>query len=207
MTEKSPGARQDEKRLRILNAALAEFMNGYGKASTEAIVKNAGVSKGLLFHYFGSKKELFLYAYAYAVETVAREVFARIDPAEGDFLNRLRRVALLKLELMRKHPMIFEFINRATAFSDEDITPGILEQRRKLTQELYPRLFRGIEKALFREDIDADEAVKAILYAVEGYAQQVYDPKLTMDGYRAQYDRYLSELDGLLGLFRSTFYR
>lgn len=207
MTERLPEARQEDKRLRILNAALAEFMNGYEKASTEAIVKNAGVSKGLLFHYFGSKKELFQYAYEYAVQTVAREVFALIDPAEGDFLNRLRQVALLKLELMRKHPMIFEFVNRATAFSDEDITPGILEQRRKLTEELYPRLFRGVDKALFREDIDADEAVRAILYAVEGYAQHVYDPWLTMDGYRARYDGYLSELDGLLGLFRNTFYR
>ena len=41
----------DEKRDRILNAAMKEFRYGYVKASTDIIVKEAGISKGLLFHY------------------------------------------------------------------------------------------------------------------------------------------------------------
>lgn len=198
---------EESKRLRILNAAMAEFINGYEKASTDAIVKSAGVSKGLLFHYFGSKKELFLYAYEYALQTVAQEVFALIDQTDRDILVRLRRVAILKLELMRKHPVIFEFVNRATAFSDMEITPGIAEHKRRLTQELLPRLYRDVDVSLFRPDIDAAQAVNAILYAAEGYAQQVYNPDLSMEDYHAQYDRYMCEFDALLSLFKKTFYR
>ncbi|KZL90506.1 TetR/AcrR family transcriptional regulator [Clostridium magnum] len=55
-----------EKKKRILDACIEEFaLNGYDKASTNSIVKKAGISKGLLFHYFGSKKTLFLYVFDY----------------------------------------------------------------------------------------------------------------------------------------------
>jgi AcrR family transcriptional regulator len=50
----------DEKRKRIISISMEEFLNnGYSGASTNTITSKAGISKGLLFHYFGSKKELF----------------------------------------------------------------------------------------------------------------------------------------------------
>lgn len=50
----------EEKRGRIINSALEEFSkNSFDKASTNIIVKNAGISKGSLFHYFKNKQELY----------------------------------------------------------------------------------------------------------------------------------------------------
>ena len=50
---------ETEKRERIINAALKEFAkNGYDKASTNDIVKEAEISKGSLFNYFNSKNEI-----------------------------------------------------------------------------------------------------------------------------------------------------
>ncbi len=44
----------------IINAALKSFaLNGYKKTSTDVIVREAGISKGLLFHYFISKQGLY----------------------------------------------------------------------------------------------------------------------------------------------------
>ena len=52
-----------EKQDRMINAALRIFAeNGYRHASTVIIVKEAGISKGLLFHYFTSKMGLFSFA-------------------------------------------------------------------------------------------------------------------------------------------------
>ena len=46
----------EEKRQKILDAALMEFAeHGYEKASTNRIVKEAGIGKGMLFYYFKSK--------------------------------------------------------------------------------------------------------------------------------------------------------
>ena len=48
----------------ILNAALKEFvLEGYDKASTNVIAKEAGISKALMFHYVSSKQELFFWVY------------------------------------------------------------------------------------------------------------------------------------------------
>ncbi len=51
-----------EKQERILNAASKEFaQKGFVNASTNEMVKEAGISKGLLFHYFKNKKQLYLF--------------------------------------------------------------------------------------------------------------------------------------------------
>gem|GEM_PF-5223972 len=53
----------EDKRQAIINAALKEFsINHYATASTNKIVSNANISKGILFHYFGSKK-IYIYFY------------------------------------------------------------------------------------------------------------------------------------------------
>lgn len=44
-----------EKRERIIAAALKEFTKGYATANMDNLAEEAGISKGLIFHYFGSK--------------------------------------------------------------------------------------------------------------------------------------------------------
>ena len=46
----------EEKRKKILEICLDEFSeNSYENSSTNTIVKRAGISKGILFHYFKNK--------------------------------------------------------------------------------------------------------------------------------------------------------
>lgn len=62
------------KQDRFINAALQIFSeNGYKKASTDEIVKKAEISKGLLFHYFGSKQGLYEFVYNYSVKYIRME--------------------------------------------------------------------------------------------------------------------------------------
>lgn len=45
-----------EKQDRMINAALKVFAeNGFRRASTDEMVKEAGISKGLLFHYLSAR--------------------------------------------------------------------------------------------------------------------------------------------------------
>ena len=51
----------------IVNASIKEFIkSGFDKASTNEIVKQAHISKGSLFNYFNSKKELYCYLISYS---------------------------------------------------------------------------------------------------------------------------------------------
>ena len=55
-----------EKQDRMINAALKVFaLQGYRHGSTDDIVREAAVSKGLLFHYFGSKLGVYCFIYDY----------------------------------------------------------------------------------------------------------------------------------------------
>lgn len=198
---------EDSKKNSILNAAMTEFTNGYEKTSTDAIVKSAGVSKGLLFHYFGSKKDLFVYAYEYALHTVVEEFFDLINLGQRDMLERWKQIALLKMDLMQKHPMIFNFIAYASFPNSEDVKSSILEQREKFTVDAYGKLFDNIDRTLFREDIDVDTAVSVIRYTIEGYAQNEANPGKSSTDYYNEYGRYLSDLDRYIQLFRTSFYK
>ena len=66
-----------EKRARLLNAARALFLRqGYEASSTAEIAREAGVSEGILFHHFRSKRGLFLCL----VEDFGREMAAAAMP-------------------------------------------------------------------------------------------------------------------------------
>ena len=58
MTQKE---RQERSRKEIYQAALEEFGTyGYGKVNMERICGNHGISKGMMYHYYSNKDELFL---------------------------------------------------------------------------------------------------------------------------------------------------
>ena len=51
---------REAKRLRILEAAAAEFAQyGFDTASIESIASRAGIGKGTIYNYTGSKDQLF----------------------------------------------------------------------------------------------------------------------------------------------------
>lgn len=81
----------EDKKEAILEAALEEFaIGGYENASTNKIVEKAGISKGLLFHYFGNKKGLFIYVYNYYFEFLKRKLYIKVDTKERDILERVK---------------------------------------------------------------------------------------------------------------------
>lgn len=200
-------AEGDKRRKSILDAAMAEFSKGYTNASTDAIVKEAGVSKGLLFHHFGSKKGLFLQAYDYALETVMHEFYDLINLKQRDILERWRQIALLKMDLMQKHPAIFTFIAHASFPDNEEVQSEISKRITAFSHDTYPKIFYEIDRSLFREDIDVDTAIQVIIYTIESYAKGEADSQKTSEDYYGEYDRYLNDLNRFITFFRSSFYR
>ena len=99
----------DEKRRDdILNSALKEFASqGYDKASTNIIAKEAKMSKALMFHYVGSKKDLFLAVYDYFSDYIKQKYFDLMNYSERDIFKRLRQSYLLQIEMLKKYPNNF----------------------------------------------------------------------------------------------------
>ena len=78
---------KSEKQDKMINAALHLFAdNGYKHASTDDIVREAGISKGLLFHYFINKEGLYSFLTDYSVKYLLFE-FDRSIGEETEFFS------------------------------------------------------------------------------------------------------------------------
>ena len=82
---------KQEKQDRMINAALKIFAkNGYKHASTDEIVAEASISKGLLFHYFGSKQGLYDFLYDYSVRFLMLETKSLVPETETDYFRIMK---------------------------------------------------------------------------------------------------------------------
>src|SRR5215467_12387360 len=80
------GDRQRAKQDKIIAIAMEHFaVHGYDGARAEAIAAAAGVSKGAVFGYFGSKAGLFLASYQSATRTFSRYLDAPVGVLEQGF--------------------------------------------------------------------------------------------------------------------------
>jgi len=160
-----PQAKQDA----MLNAAMAVFSRtGYRKASTDEIVSLAGISKGLLFHYFGSKKELYLHLYAYARDCLLSEIRAEYDRSETDFFAMLANVQRCKMNVMRRHPHLLEFLSRAYIEKDEDVA-----QQTQADFKADEDISRGIilaraDAAKFKPGVSLERVLDMVIWMAEG---------------------------------------
>ncbi|HAZ05289.1 MAG TPA: TetR/AcrR family transcriptional regulator, partial [Acetobacterium sp.] len=65
----------DEKQVAIIQSGITEFSKkSYMDASTDEITKSCGISKGLLFHYFGNKKNFYLYCLEVALKRLLTDI-------------------------------------------------------------------------------------------------------------------------------------
>lgn len=127
------------KRDAILNAALKEFSSqGYDKASTNIIAKEAGISKALMFHYVSSKQELFFVVYDYFSDSIRREYFEQMDFNERDIFARLQQSYLLQLKLTEKYPWILEFNKLSRDTNSEEINKKLQDKENRNMQTAIP---------------------------------------------------------------------
>ena len=199
---------EEEKRQRIIDAALKEFLKGYMEANTDVIVKEAGISKGLIFHYFGSKRGLFLFLLKYALDIVTTE-YEKVISEKYDFLENMRRVSKLKAELAFRYPLIFGFTVKAYASIKEVFPEGLPGDVLNLSymgmQEICQR--SNNNQSLFKEGIDSKKAQKIILWTVNGLIDSLFRYGDDIDAYKAHYDEMAKELDEYMQMLRKILYR
>jgi len=103
---------KNEKQERILNAAIKVFaLNGYRKASTDVIVKEANISKGLLFHYFSNKLSLYEYIIEYSVKFMNFEFTNSVSKYEKDFFELQKMMEQAKIRVMKLYPYMQQFLS------------------------------------------------------------------------------------------------
>ncbi|MFD6439166.1 TetR/AcrR family transcriptional regulator [Peribacillus sp. NPDC060186] len=196
----------EEKQMRILNAAIKVYVErGYDNASTNAIVKEAGISKGLLFHYFQNKKTLYLFLFDYCLDMVMKEFYEKVNLEERDFFARLRQISLIKMELLNKFPDIIRFFEKAILEEANDIKGDFKEKI--LSVKSSTAIFDDIDTSKFRDDIDIQKAIKSILWTFEGFSNEVLTKAKALNLKKPDYEEVFSEGEQYIEMFKRSFYK
>ena len=197
-----------EKQNRILNAAINEFAEkGYENASTNEIVKEAGISKGLLFHYFKNKKQLFLFLYDYCIDVSMTEFYKKIDLKERDFFVRLRQIHLIKAELLNKYPKMLKFIEVANMEKSSDIENDLNVINKEELESASKRVFDGIDLSKFRDGIDIEKAINVVIWSFQGFNAKVLEEAKSSSSKQVNYDKAFIEAEAYTEMLKSCFYK
>lgn len=199
----------DEKKNKILNAAMAEFSkNGYKAASTDSMAVASGISKGSLFAYFGTKKQLYLYLHNHVLEKMIKN-FLEVFTPDKDFLQRMLGAVTIKFKMLKEDPALFDYLMSMIYEKDSEIEPDIRESNAKLLQMTRGVLSANYDKTLFRGDIDADCAMNIIRWTLDGYSQieQAKIRKLGISSPQVDFEAMYAELNKYMEILRKLLYK
>jgi AcrR family transcriptional regulator len=197
-----------EKQVRIINAASKEFaQKGYDNASTNEIVKEAGISKGLLFHYFNNKKGLYLFIFDYLQEMFREKIYENINWNEKDLFIRYREIGLLKFELIKSYPETVNFIKVAYLEDSNEVKSDLEQRQNILIATAYQKLFSDFDHSKFKENIDINKAIQIIFWSMEGFANQQQEKLKALSMDQVNPEETLVEMESYLDMLKEAFYK
>lgn len=157
-----------EKQDRMINAALKVFAsNGYKHASTDEIVTEAGISKGLLFHYFGSKLGLYTFLYDYSTRFMKLELTTGVLSSAHDYFEIRKQIEFAKMQVLRNYPYMQRFLESCTS---ENVKEALMatERQRNVLSDVYAVLKNQSDRSLFVPDISYDKLDAMLDYTISG---------------------------------------
>ena len=161
-----PQERQDL----IRNSAMLEFgENTFKKTSADSIAKRANISKGLLFHYFKDKRELYLYLFQYAMDVCVRQYMMKTyDFGETDFFLALEMGQKIKMDMVRRYPGLFRFVMRAYYERDGMLSPHLRKKLNSLLEDTSRDFLTRMDLYKFKDGVDPYEVIRLLTLAAEG---------------------------------------
>ncbi|WP_186785997.1 TetR/AcrR family transcriptional regulator [Paenibacillus agilis] len=209
MFERLPQEKQDK----IFQAALSEFAAyGFDAASTNRIVKQAGIPKGSLFQYFGDKESLFFYVYGKIERDVEEQQDYTKRNLPSDFVEATVYLLERDLDYMKSKPKYLQFIHIIVS---QPLHP-VYQKLEERTQGKEPaveiqKFISSIPREQLREDIHFEDILQAVTFIISSAAQKIEKLIIASDANLGSIDAELSvviqELRTCLDLFRYGIYK
>jgi AcrR family transcriptional regulator len=167
-----------EQQQHILEACMEEFArNGYEQASTNAIVQRAGIPKGTLFYFFGSKKYLYLYLLDYAVGRYIEQLNRTNEDLPSDLFERLLARGRLRMQFAVGEQLLYKFFFNAFLHTPDEIRGEMAVRYGEYAASSRQLLYAGLDLSKFRDDTDIEKAIDLTNLVLEGvfsrYANQL----------------------------------
>lgn len=160
--------RQKKSKGKILQAAITEFStSGYDKVTMENICTRHGISKGMMYHYYSGKDDLFLLCVQNMYQMMQQYLEENMAELEKkDALHALKEFWMLRESFFGEHPPFKNIFENALLRTPPHLFEKIEEIRGPIEALNRQFLHRTIGKIELRENLKK-ENVSIYLEAME----------------------------------------
>ncbi|MEG2596221.1 MAG: TetR/AcrR family transcriptional regulator [Ruthenibacterium sp.] len=157
--------KRDEKNLlsrrKILDSALAEFgEQGYGRSSINTICTAGDISKGILYHYFKDKDELYLACVQELFDDLTAYLTQALADVSGSSTARLTRYFDARLRFFHENPLRHKLFCDVVIAPPQHLALGIAQIRAAFDTLNTAVLTSLLQTQKLRADITMETAVE-----------------------------------------------
>lgn len=143
---------ENPKVKQIIDAAYAEFVKyGKEKASLNHILKQANISKGVFYHYFQNKEELYAFLVEWTIEIYQRDLQGLEIFSLRDIIDRIMETIRIKVEVTNQYPYLYEFVKVIDGKEKQQLSEAYAKQ---YAEYLNRYLYENIDMSLLKAGVD-----------------------------------------------------
>lgn len=151
----------DERKSQLLDLAIDLFGDrSYEEISIDEFAKQGGISKGLLYHYFPSKRALYVAAVKHAADRLLQKTKVEQSSRPGRH-DALRQGLAAYLRYVEEHAAAYAFLLRSGVGSDDEVAAIVEETRSRFAA----RVGEGI--GLDEQDVEGRLLIRGWIGFVE----------------------------------------
>lgn len=157
--------KREEKNLisrkKIRDSALKEFADkGYGASSVNTICSEGGISKGILYHYYKDKDELYLACVRECFEHLTAYMENReFSPALSD-MQKLNRYFEARFAFFEQYPLYQKIFCNAVVMPPEHLKKAIGEIREEFDRMNLQLLEHVLSHIELRSDVSHRDVIE-----------------------------------------------
>lgn len=157
--------KQEEKkqkmRRKIMDSALTEFSaKGYGVSSINTICAAENISKGIVYHYFKTKDDLYLSCVEECFQQLTDYIRSNISEEDCSIEKHLRNYFSLRTHFFQEHPIYQRIFCEAIIAPPAHLKDEI-KSRKKVFDALNTQILRQmLTPASLRSDISVEQIIE-----------------------------------------------
>lgn len=180
----------DEKQLAVINAGFACFgRDGYKKTAISEIAEKAGVSKASIFHYFGTKKELYRFLYKCA----GKAILEVMPEGTEDFFECMKLGTQSRLRVMAKTPGLYDFLLSLVTENDSELIAELVAINKVEVERKKALMFSKVDWSRFKPEYDRPVIMNLFHWVTEGCIRRyVNEGQMSVEEIAAKEEFYLN---------------
>ena len=152
--------KNQQTRRRILESALAEFSEqGYGASSVNTISNGEGLSKGIIYHYFPTKDDLYLACVEECFQMLTGHLQSHTNMVGQTAEERLEQYFRVRLDFFEQNPQYQRIFCDAVIMPPAHLEASIQEKKAPCDRFNIDSLNRMLEPVSLRSDLSREDVV------------------------------------------------